>query len=291
MRLAIMEFMEDLGAFPHSRRARVTPESVGLRPGARRRVSGLRREEVAQLAGISVEYYQRLEQGRSSSPSPEVLGAIARALRLDKVESTHLSSLAHPPRHPNGHQPVQVRPELLRMLDRMASVAALVINDRFDVLASNELGARLFEPVLAEPDSQRNLARHLFLSPTAADFYLDWDEIAAATAAQLRLVRARHPADSELAQLIDVLTAASQSFQTHWSAGDVELRAAGVKNLRHPDAGVLALHLENLDLPGDPRQRIVALSPAQDPATETALRCLATSPPSATVPAGTPTKP
>ncbi|MBV2152760.1 hypothetical protein [Kitasatospora sp. SUK 42] len=103
------------------------------------------------------------------------------------------------------------------------------------------------------------------------------DEVAAATAAQLRLVRARHPADGELARLIDDLAAAGRSFRTHWAAGDVELRAAGDKNLRHPDAGVLALHYENFDLPGDPGQRIVALSPAQDPATETALRHLAAS--------------
>ncbi|MFF0204594.1 helix-turn-helix domain-containing protein [Streptomyces sp. NPDC005017] len=269
--------MENLGAFLNSRRARVTPESVGLRPGARRRVPGLRREEVAQLAGISVEYYQRLEQGRSAGPSSEVLDAIARALRLEEVERTHLIALAHPPRHPNGHQPVEVRPQLWRMLDGMAGIAALVINDRFDVLASNALGARLFEPVLSEPGSQRNLARHLFVSATATHFYLDWEEVAAATAAQLRLVHARHPADSELAQLIDDLAAASRSFQTHWSAGDVELRAAGAKKLRHPAAGVLALHYENLDLPGDPGQRIVAFSPEQDTATETAWQLLTAS--------------
>ncbi|MER6144965.1 helix-turn-helix transcriptional regulator [Streptomyces sparsogenes] len=266
--------MEDLGAFLHSRRARVTPESVGLRPGARRRVPGLRREEVAQLAGISAEYYQRLEQGRSASPSSEVLDAIAHALRLDEVERIHLNSLAHPPRHQHGHRPMQVRPELLRMLDRMAQVAALVINDRFDVLASNALGARLFEPVLTDPRPQGNLARHLFLSATAPDFYLDWDDIAAATAAQLRLALARHPADSELVRLIDDLTTISRSFQAHWSAGDVELRAAGAKNLNHPDVGTLALRYENFDLRGDPGQRIVAFSPVPDPLAEAAFRQL-----------------
>ncbi|WP_406865012.1 helix-turn-helix transcriptional regulator [Streptomyces sp. HUAS MG47] len=256
--------MEDLGAFLRSRRARLTPESAGLPSGARRRVPGLRREEVAQLAGISVEYYQRLEQGRSAGPSPEVLDALARALRLDDVERTHLDALARPPRHPDGHPPTEVRPELRLMLDGMVGgVAALVIDDRFDVLASNRLGTRLFRPVLTDPDAEGNLARHLFLSPAATDFYVDWDEVAAATAAQLRLARARNPEDDRLAGLIDDLDRASGSFRTHWSAGDVELRASGVKQLRDPDAGVLTLYYENFDLPGDPGQRIVAFIPTK----------------------------
>ncbi|MFF4570842.1 helix-turn-helix domain-containing protein [Streptomyces sp. NPDC001410] len=266
--------MEDLGAFLHSRRARVTPESVGLRTSARRRVSGLRREEVAHLAGISVEYYQRLEQGRSASPSPAVLDAIAQVLRLDEVERGHLVTLAHPPRRSADHRRAQVRPELRRMLEHMHRIAALVINDRFDVLTSNALGARLFEPVLAKQDADCNLARHLFLDPAAADFYLDWNDVAAATAAQLRLVHARYPADTELTALIDDLTEGSTAFGTHWAAGDVQLRSAGSKNLCHPEAGVLALHYENLNLPGDPGQRIVTLSPDEDSATETALRLL-----------------
>jgi transcriptional regulator with XRE-family HTH domain len=243
----------------------VTPESVGLQPNKRRRVPGLRREEVAHLAGISVEYYQRLEQGRSASPSPEVLDAIARVLRLKEVERGHLGMLAHPPRRPaDRHQPSAVRPELRRMLEHMPQIAALIINDRFDVLASNALGTQLFAPVLASQNADRNLARHLFLDPAAADFYLEWGEVAAATAAQLRLAHARHPADTELTALINDLTAHSTAFQTHWSAGDVELRAAGTKKLRHPVDGVLALHYENLDLPGDHRQRIVTLVPAED---------------------------
>ncbi|MDH6137570.1 transcriptional regulator with XRE-family HTH domain [Kitasatospora sp. MAA4] len=266
--------MEDLGAFLYSRRARVTPESVGLRPSARRRVPGLRREEVAHLAGISVEYYQRLEQGRSASPSPAVLDAIAQVLRLDEVERGHLGTLAHPPRRPADHQSAQVRPELRRMLEHMTQIAALVINDRFDVLGANALGARMFEPVLTGQNANPNMARHLFLDPAAADFYLEWSDVAAATAAQLRLVHARSPADTELTALIDDLTTGSVAFGTHWAAGDVELRTAGSKNLRHPEVGVLALHYENLDLPGDPGQRIVTLSPAEDSATKSALRLL-----------------
>ncbi|WP_052397990.1 helix-turn-helix transcriptional regulator [Streptomyces sp. NRRL F-5123] len=263
--------MEDLGDFLRSRRARVAPKSAGLTSGARRRVPGLRREEVAQLAGISVEYYQRLEQGRSGAPSPEVLDALARVLRLDAVERAHLLSLAHPPRRTERAAPAGLRPELRRMIDHMGEVGAAVLNDHFDIVAANALGAVLFAPVLASPcaapGTPPNLARHIFLDPRAADFYLDWDEVASVTAAQLRLVRGLLPQDAELAGLIAELDAGSPSFRANWATGDVELRAAGTKVVRHPEHGVLHLHYENLDLPGDPHHRVVVLSPEPDPAT------------------------
>ncbi|MGW5350186.1 helix-turn-helix domain-containing protein [Streptomyces sp. NPDC004031] len=263
--------MEDLGDFLRSRRARVAPESAGLTSGARRRVPGLRREEVAQLAGISVEYYQRLEQGRSAAPSPEVLDALARVLRLDAVERAHLLALARPPRRTEAAAPAELRPELRRMIDHMGQVGAAVVDDHFDVVAANALGALLFAPVLtspsAAPGAMPNLARHIFLDPSAADFYLDWDEVAAVTAAQLRFVRALLPEDAELAALMAELDAGSPAFRTYWSAGDVELRASGTKIVHHPDYGVLHLHYENLDLPGDPHHRVVVLSPEPDPAT------------------------
>ncbi|OXM68976.1 MULTISPECIES: helix-turn-helix domain-containing protein [Amycolatopsis] len=260
-----------LGEFLQSRRARVTPESVGLRPGSRRRVPGLRREELAQLAGISVEYYQRLEQGRASHPSDEVLNAIADTLRLDAVERDHLRALARPPRH-GTRAAESVRPQLRRMLDLIDLVPALVINDRFDVLAANALAHRLF-------GEARNLARTLFLDPAARDRYVEWEEVAAATAAQLRLAVGRHPHDEDLAALVAELSARSEEFRRWWHTGDVELRAFGTKSFRHPGAGVLTFHYENFELPGDTRQRLVTLTPAKDSTTEAALRLLSAAAP------------
>lgn len=261
--------MGDLGEFLQSRRARVSPQSVGLHGGARRRVPGLRREELAQLAGISVEYYQRLEQGRATNPSAEVLDAIAAVLSLDPVERAHLRTLASPPRHQGTPVAVAVRPELRRMLDLMNRFPAMVINDRFDVLAANPLATALF------PDAA-NLARHLFLDPAARTFYLEWSEIAAATAAQLRLTATRHPADHRLTALVNELTRSSADFGTYWSSGDVELRSYGTKSLRHPEIGVLTFNYENFDAPGDPRQRLVAFTPERNSPTEAALQLLLT---------------
>ncbi|GHF16599.1 DNA-binding protein [Amycolatopsis deserti] len=240
--------------------------SWGLRPGSRRRVPGLRREELAQLAGISVEYYQRLEQGRAGHPSDEVLNAIADTLRLDVVEREHLRALARPSRR-GARAAESVRPELRRMLDLIDSVLALVITDRFDVLAANSLASRLF-------GEAQNLARTLFLDPAARDLYVEWEEVAAATAAQLRLVAGRHPDDADLAELVADLSGQSAEFRRMWDTGDVELRAFGTKSFRHPDAGVLTLHYENFELPGDTRQRLVTFTPAKGSTTEAALRLL-----------------
>ncbi|MFB4298655.1 helix-turn-helix domain-containing protein [Actinomadura sp. NTSP31] len=276
---------DGLGGFLKSRRARVAPESAGLPVGTRRRVPGLRREELAQLAGISVEYYQRLEQGRSHRPSPEVLNALARALSLDDVERAHLETLAHPPldgppgrgatAEPAGNG---VRPETERLLALMDRVPAMVINDRFDVLAANPLAVRLFGDVLAgrPAGGGRNLARYLFLDSAARDFYVAWDEIAAVTAAQLRLVSARHPGDRDLAGLIGELREGGAEFEGLWAAGDVELRTSGVKDLRHPALGVITVNYENFEMPGDPRCRMVTLAPVPDGASEIALQLLST---------------
>lgn len=257
-----------LGEFLQSRRARVTPESAGLRGGSRRRVPGLRREELAQLAGISVEYYQRLEQGRASHPSDEVLDAIAGALRLDLVERDHLRALARPPRRATRAADA-ARPELRRMLDLIDRVPALVINDRFDVLAANALAERLFGG-----GEELNLARMLFLDRAAREFYVEWDEVAAATAAQLRLAAGRHPHD-DLAELVAELSGQSAEFRRLWDTGDVELRTFGAKSFRHPEAGVLTLNYENFELPGDTRQRLVTFTPSEGSTTEAALQLLA----------------
>jgi transcriptional regulator with XRE-family HTH domain len=258
----------DLGAFLQSRRARITPESVGLPAQSRRRVPGLRREELAQLAGISVEYYQRLEQARASNPSEEVLAAISRVLRLDAVEQEHLRVLVRRPR-PTGED-AAVRPELTRLVDRMM-VPAMVVDDIFTVLAANPLAANLFRA------SKRSLARYLFLDPDARSFYVDWDEVAAATAAQLRVTAARYPTDERLVVLLDEL-AGSPQFRTLWARGDVAVRTHGEKSFRVPDVGVLTFTYENLDIAGTARRRLVAFTPHQDSATEAGMDLLDAAP-------------
>ncbi|MFB8008458.1 helix-turn-helix domain-containing protein [Nocardia sp. NPDC056000] len=268
-----------LGEFLRSRRARITPEQVGLRAGAsgrtRRRVAGLRREELAQLAGISVEYYQRLEQGRANHPSNEVLDALAEVLRLDATERGYLGRLANPARNQLPRiTSAEVRPQLRSMLDLVDKVPALVITDRFDVLAANTLAGRLFEPISNVLRDNGNLARTLFLETAARDFYVEWDEVAAATVAALRLTAGDHPEDLELTALLDELSTGSAEFTELWSAGEVAVRTHGSKNFRHPTVGVLTLNYENLELPGDLRQRLVTFSPDPATATDAALRVL-----------------
>ncbi|MCU1644958.1 MAG: hypothetical protein JWN03_5233 [Nocardia sp.] len=269
-----------LGEFLQSRRARISPEQVGLRAGAsgrtRRRVAGLRSEELAQLAGISVEYYQRLEQGRANHPSDEVLDSIAEVLRLDDTERGYLRRLANPPRiRDQRSAPTAVRPQLQRMLDLVDKVPAVIITDRFDVLAANPLAERLFEPISNVLHDNGNLARTLFLEAAAREFYVEWDDVAAATVAALRLAAGSHPEDADLTALIDELATGSAEFATLWAEGDVAVRTYGSKNFRHPAVGVLTLDYENLELPGDLRQRLVTFSPDSATATDAALQVLA----------------
>ncbi|MFC4907690.1 helix-turn-helix transcriptional regulator [Actinomadura gamaensis] len=262
----------DLGVFLQTRRARIAPESVGLPAGTRRRVPGLRREELAQLAGISVEYYQRLEQGRTGRPSDEVLDALARVLDLSDVERDHLRTLVRR-RSPGAaveDGPERARPELRRMLDLLPT-PGMVINDRFDVLAYNPIARRLFVGAL----EGGNLARFLFLDPAGRAFYVDWDEVAASTVGQLRVVAARHPGDARLARLVAELAGGSAEFARLWAAGDVDVRTHGAKNLRHPALGVLTFSYENLQPAGEHRQRLVVLTPVPDGPTEAALHLLA----------------
>ncbi|WP_031068581.1 helix-turn-helix transcriptional regulator [Streptomyces sp. NRRL WC-3742] len=279
----------DLGEFLQARRALITPQSAGLRGGGRRRVPGLRREELAQLAGISVEYYQRLEQGRARHPSEEVLDALAEVLRLDGVERAHLHVLARPARRPGTTAPGRtapgpgttapdspaVRPELVRLLEQV-KVPAVVMTDRFDVLALNPIARRLFVPAAALPPGAWNLARFLFLAPEGREFYVEWEEIAAATVGQLRATAGLHPGDRELADLIAELRTHSAAFARLWSRADVEIRTYGTKSFRHPAVGTLAFTYETLDLTGDDRRRLVTLTPVPDGPTEAALQLLAT---------------
>lgn len=262
----------ELAGFLRSRRERVTPESVGIRGLGRRRVAGLRREEVAQLAGISAEYYQRLEQGRAAHPSPEVLDALGAALRLDDVERAHLRTLAGPVRERRRAAPAAdvARPELVGMLD-LIRAPAMVINDRFDVLVANAVAARLFR----FEGGRANLARRLFLSPDGKDLYVEWDQVAAETAGQLRVTSGRYPKDAELAGLIRELREKSVMFRALWGGGDVSMRTHGVKSFRHPALGTVTFSYEHFVPVGDSRQRLIVLVPVAGSATEAAVQLLA----------------
>ncbi|MGV9268416.1 helix-turn-helix transcriptional regulator [Kitasatospora sp. NPDC003701] len=246
-----------VGDFLRSRRARIQPEEVGLPSHGRRRVQGLRREEVAQLAGVSVDYYIRLEQGRGGSASDAVLAAVARVLRLDEVEAAHLHALARPPRPAGpvrGGRPVREGTRLL--LDLMAGVPAFVLGRRMDVLAWNALGDAV-QGFSASPPEQRNAARYAFLDPAARAFYPQWDAVAAETVAVLRLDAGRYPDDARLAALVGELSVRSEEFRRLWADHQVKQKTHGVKLIHHPLVGELDFGYETLAVNGSPDQVLV----------------------------------
>ncbi|WP_205830871.1 MULTISPECIES: helix-turn-helix transcriptional regulator [unclassified Microbispora] len=244
----------DLGRFLRSRRARIRPEDVGLPAHGRRRVSGLRREEVALLAGMSAEYYIRLEQQRVRNVSDEVLDAVARVLRLDGTERAHLRRLLRPPddrRAPLGH----VRPGVRMLLDAADSVPAFVLGPRMDVLAWNAL-ADAVTGFSDMPEGERNMARQTFLTPRARTPYRDWPAVAAEAISYLRLYAGRHPDDPLLGPLVADLSA-DPDFARLWEEHRVAEKTFGVKLLRHPELGDLDFAYETLALPGDPDLLVV----------------------------------
>ncbi|MBF9067261.1 helix-turn-helix domain-containing protein [Streptacidiphilus fuscans] len=269
--------------FLSTRRARITPEQAGLPVyGGNRRVSGLRREEVALLAGVSVDYYIRLERGNLSGASDSVLDALARALQLNEAERTHLYDLARAS-NPSSRRPVvtasRVRPTILRLLDSMTDVPAYVRNARFDVLAANALGRALYAPVFDSPlFAQRgpvNTARFLFLDPAGQDFWTDWNKAADDSVAFLRSETGRAPHDKALTDLIGELTTKSEEFARRWARHDVNIHRSGVKRLHHPLVGDLALPYEAMDLPADPGLRLNFYTPEPDSPAREALDLLA----------------
>ncbi|OAR27682.1 transcriptional regulator [Streptomyces sp. ERV7] len=265
-----------LGAFLRARRGRVTPENVGLPGGRRRRVHGLRREELAQLAGISVDYYVRLEQGRATQPSAEVLDALARALGLDTAERTHLATLAAARR---GLAPrARVSPLLQRILDSMAGMPAFATNHRLDVVAWNGLGAELVGGLSTPGRRDPNNARYLFLDPASRVVHPEWRERAAEAVGQLRVAAGNYPDDAGLTALITELSAHSAEFREIWASGEIVMCAAGRKQLRHPVAGLLTLDFETLHVPAAPGETglVVHVFSAEDGTPEaTALARLA----------------
>ena len=237
--LAFVETKQEIREFLTSRRARVTPEQAGLPTYGARRVPGLRREEVAVLAGVSIPYYTRLERGDMSGASEGVLEALARALQLDDAERAHLFDLARAAQ-PAGARPrrrqakPRIRPEIQWTLDAITGAAAYVGNDRLDILATNQLGRALFSELYAAPARPANLARFVFLDPRAETFYADWDRAARETAAILRSAAGRDPHDRDLSDLVGELATQSEAFRTHWAAHNVRFHATARQALPPP---------------------------------------------------------
>jgi len=266
--------------FLTTRRAKITPERAGLMSYGARRVPGLRRAEVAQLAGVSVEYYARLERGDLAGVSDSVLDALARALHLDEAESAHLYDLARAaaPAARRRRRPVPppgVRRNVQRLLDAITEAPAVVLNGRTDCLAANQLGRALFAPVFTGPAQPPSFARFTFLDARARDFWIDWNRIADDTVEMLRAQAGRDPFDRALTDLIGELSTRSEEFRIRWAAHDVRLHRAGVKHFRHPVIGELHLTFEVMDLVTDEGLSLVAYGTEPGTASEDGLRMLA----------------
>lgn len=269
----------DIREFLTSRRAKVTPEQAGLSAyGSRRRVTGLRREEVALLAGISVEYYTQLERGDVRGVSEDVMDAIARTLQLDETERTHLIDLVRAVKaRPTRRRPTpeQVRPGVQRVLDTMTEAAAFVRNGRLDILTANRLGYALYSDAFVDPVRPVNLARFVFLDRRSRDFYRDWDGIAHYGVGSLRAEAGRDPYDRDLTELIGELSTRSDEFRVRWATRDVRDYRSGSQPFHHPLVGDVSLAYEALELPADPGQTIVVYSADPGSPSEDALHRLA----------------
>jgi transcriptional regulator with XRE-family HTH domain len=242
-------------------------------------VSGLRREEVAVLAGVSAPYYTRLERGDMSGVSRNVLEALARALRLDDAERAHLFDLARaaqptvvPPRR--RRRKPRIRPEVQWTLDAISNAAAFVGNQRLDLLAANELGRALFSELYATPARPVNNARFVFLDPKAETFFADWETVAGECVAILRSAAGRDPYDRDLSDLVGELATQSEPFRTRWATHDVRFHNAGVKRFNHPVVGELSLSYNRLDLPADDGLTILTYAAEPGSRSEEALKLL-----------------
>ena len=275
-----MSNSDEVKAFLSTRRAKIRPEQAGLAHFSRnRRVPGLRRSEVADLAGVSVEYYARLERGNLAGVSESVLDALARALQLDEAERVHLADLVRAAipgaRARRTSSAQQVRPGLARILAGMTDVPAIVNSGTLDLLAANPLGQALFAPVLANPTRPVNHARFCFLEPRAHDFWLDWERAADDSVAALRLQAGRDPYDKRLTNLVGELSTRSDAFRVRWAAHDVRLHRTGGKSFHHPVVGDLHLSFEVMELPADPGLSLIAFSAEAGSPADDSLRVLA----------------
>ena len=274
-----MDNRDEVKAFLSSRRARITPEQAGLHSYNRnRRVPGLRRSEVADLAGVSVEYYAQLERGNLTGASGSVLDAIARALQLDEAEQQHLADLARAAgatRTRRKPAVQQVRPGMARLLELMTEIPAFVSNGRGDILAANGLAQALYAPLFDDTTRPANHARFAFLNPRARDFYTDWERIASDIVSMMRTEACRDPYDKALTNLVGELCTRSEDFRTRWAAHDVRLHRTGVKQFHHPVVGDLKLNFETMPLTADPGLALTLLSAPAGSADDDALRLLA----------------
>jgi transcriptional regulator with XRE-family HTH domain len=278
-----MDGPSELGDFLKSRRATLRPEEVGITPHpTRRRVTGLRREELAVLANVSITHYTRLEQGRATSASDGLLEAIARTLRLTDDETVHLKDLARPVAASSRPAPPRVAhasASARQLLAALTDVPALILDRRNDVLAWNQLGHALLAGHLAPerpdtPATRPNLTRMLFLDQVYRELYTNWHDQAQLAVAALRLVAGRHPDDRLLAELVGQLTMSCDEFASLWARHPVRTCTSGVKYLRHPLVGAMELSFENLIIPGTSGQRLIAYTAEPGSPSEAALRLL-----------------
>ena len=272
---------DDIAEFLTTRRARVTPEQAGLPSYGKRRVPGLRREEVASLAGVSVEYYKRLERGTVSGVSELVLEGLARALQLDDAERTHLFDLFRAAGRvgmglPKRSRPVKqkIRPVVQRILDQITAPAT-VRNARLDYLGANALGRALYSPVFESREQPVNSARFTFLDPAATEFYPDWDRVATELVAHLRSEAGRNAFDRQLSDLIGELSTRSDEFRVRWAAHNVRFHRTGTKHIHHPVVGELELGYETLELSADDGLSMAVFTAEPGSASQQALDLLA----------------
>jgi transcriptional regulator with XRE-family HTH domain len=249
----------EIREFLTSRRAKITPEQAGLTTYGTRRVPGLRREEVAVLAGVSVPYYTRIERGDMNGVSDSVLEALARALELDEAERAHLFDLARavrpasPPRRRRAPRQ-RMRPSIQHVLDALTGAAAIVHNARLDNLAANELGHALYSDMFSRAAGPRpaNSARYVFLDRGAREFYADWERAAGDVVAILRTAAGRDPYDRDLSDLVGELSTQSAEFRTRWAAHNVRFHDTGTKDYHHPVVGDISLTYNRMELAADP---------------------------------------
>jgi transcriptional regulator with XRE-family HTH domain len=278
-----MDNRNDIREFLTSRRDRLTPQEAGLPDfGGRRRVKGLRREEVALLAGMSTEYYVRLERGNATGVSEAVLNGISRALKLDAAEHAHLYALvraanqgADPGRRRGPSRPQRIRPNVQQLIDAMSNVPVFVQNGRLDAVATNRLGSALFSEMFAMPQRPMNAARFTFLDPRAQTFYRDWESNARQIVALLRAEAGRSPYDRILSDLVGELATRSDHFRTLWASHDVREHRTGSKNVHHPVVGDLDLTFEAMDLTSDRGLQLLAFSAQPGSPTHDGLQLLA----------------
>jgi len=273
-----MDQRNDVGDFLRSRRDRVTPDQAGIIGGGHRRVVGLRREEVATLANISVDYYAKMERGDLRGVAPEILDAVAKALLLDDAETDHLHDLAraadpHPPRR-RKKADRSVSPTLQRFIDAVTGAPVWVRDRRMDIVTTNPLGRALYRPVIEDPDGRGNTARFVFLSPAARNFFPDWEQGADDIVATLRTYAGQNPRDKRLTDLIGELVTRSDAFRLRWAAHNVRHHRSGIKRINHPEVGDLELVYEAMDLPANPEWFMFGYTAEPGSPTEDRLKLL-----------------